>query len=271
VIPNPEGHRPLAPVRRRHASQIIAPALLLLLLAGAWEAFVRLWAVPSYILPPPSRILIELVTRRALLLDHALTTLQEVLLGFALGVGAGVLLAVVMATVPLLRRSVQPLLIISQTFPKEALAPLFIIWFGFGILSKVVITALICFFPVAIAMLRGLLTVDPGALDLFRLYGASRFKTLIWLRLPSSLPQLFSGLRISATLSVIGAVVGEFVGASKGLGLLIRIANTQLSTALIFASLVVLGLMGTSFYGLVVGTERFLTRWLPHLSLSRET
>jgi NitT/TauT family transport system permease protein len=219
-------------MRRLLSTRVVAPGVLILVALALWEAAVRLMAVPPYLLPTPSDIAHEITSKPQLLFEHGMTTFQEILLGFIAGTAAAVLLALSMSRWHLVRLALHPLLIASQTFPKEALAPLFIIWFGFGISSKVVVTAIICFFPICVTTLRGLDAVDPLALDLFRVYHAEPRQILFGLRLPTALPYLFAGLRIGATLSVIGAVVGEFVGASRGLGHLIRIANFQMSTAL---------------------------------------
>lgn len=245
--------------------RFLAPAVLILSALLCWEIVVREFDIKSYILPAPSKIFSATVSNIGLLIDHAKVTLAEILLGLGLGVSGGVALAVLMSVSGFARLALQPILVSSQTFPKEALAPLFIVWFGFGLSSKVVITALICFFPVCISMLKGLDSVEAISLDVFRVYHASPRLILYKLRLPASLPYFFSGLRVSATLSVIGAVVGEFVGASKGLGHLIRVANFQLSTELIFSALLMLGLIGSMLYLTVIMLERAMMRWFPHL------
>jgi NitT/TauT family transport system permease protein len=167
-----------------------------------------------------------------------------------------------MARSRLIERMLYPLVISSQTFPKEALAPIFVIWFGFGLLPKVIIAGLISFFPVVVNTTRGLLSVDPLILDLMRSLSANHRQIFTKVRLPNAIPYLFAALKMCITLSVIGAVVGEFVGASAGLGHLIRLANSELATDLMFAALIALGLMGTTLFLLVDGLEKTaLKRW----------
>ena len=236
--------------------------LFVLLALTLWEVLVRALSVPDFILPPPSQILGRLVASLGLLLGHALITLQEALLGFVLGASSGTACAILMARSRIIERMLYPLLIFSQTFPKEALAPLFLVWFGFGILPKVVIAALISFFPVVVNTTRGLLSVDPTILDLMRSLSASQRQIFTKVRLPNAVPYLFAALKVCITLSVIGAVVGEFVGASAGLGHLVRLANSELATDLMFAALLVLGTMGTALFLIVHTLEKTaLKRW----------
>lgn len=234
----------------------------ILLVAGIWELLVRVLGVADYILPAPSRVLVKLLAAHRTLAGHALVTLQEALWGFVLGAGAGTTCAVLMARSRVIERMLYPLVISSQTFPKEALAPVFVVWFGFGLLPKVIIAGLISFFPVVVNTTRGLLAVDPLILDLMRALSASQRQIFLKVRLPNAVPYLFAALKMCITLSVIGAVVGEFVGASAGLGHLIRLANSELATDLMFAALVVLGGMGTVLFLTVDGLEKaLLRRW----------
>jgi len=234
----------------------------ILLVVGIWELLVRTLGIADYILPAPSRVVVKLVAARRTLAGHALVTLQEALGGFVLGAGAGTTCAVLMARSRVIERMLYPLVISSQTFPKEALAPVFVVWFGFGLLPKVIIAGLISFFPVVVNTARGLLAVDPLILDLMRALSASQRQIFLKVRLPNAVPYLFAALKMCITLSVIGAVVGEFVGASAGLGHLIRLANSELATDLMFAALVVLGGMGTVLFLIVDGLEKaLLRRW----------
>ena len=236
--------------------------VFILVVLGVWEGLVRTLNVADYILPPPSRILGRLVEARQILLGHTLVTLQETIWGFVLGAGAGMTCAIAMARSRIVERMLYPLVISSQTFPKEALAPLFVVWFGVGMLPKVVIAGLISFFPVVVNTTRGLLSVDPLILDLMRALSAGQRQISLKVRLPNAVPYLFAALKMCITLSVIGAVVGEFVGASAGLGHLIRLANAELATDLMFAALTVLGCMGTALFLIVDGLEKtLLRRW----------
>ncbi len=237
-------------------------ACFLLVLLASWEVLVGLLEIADYILPPPSSILSRLYTSRYTLIEHAGVTLEEALLGFVLGAVGGTSCAILMARSQTAQRALYPLVISSQTFPKEALAPVFVVWFGFGILPKIIIAGLISFFPVVVNTTRGLLAVDPLILDLMRALSANQRQVFLKVRLPNAIPYLFAALKMCVTLSVIGAVVGEFVGASAGLGHLTQVANAEFETDLMFAALVVLGGMGTSLFLIVDGLEKlFLRRW----------
>ncbi|MFT5365079.1 MAG: NitT/TauT family transport system permease protein [Candidatus Latescibacterota bacterium] len=236
--------------------------VFMLILLGVWEILVHVFEIAPYILPPPSKIFIKLFTNYRLLLSHGSVTLVAVIGGFLLGATAGTTCAIAMARSRLIERMLYPLVISSQTFPKEALAPIFVIWFGFGLLPKVIIAGLISFFPVVVNTTRGLLSVDPLILDLMRSLSANQRQIFTKVRLPNAIPYLFAALKMCVTLSVIGAVVGEFVGASAGLGHLIRLANSELATDLMFAALIALGLMGTTLFLLVDLLEKTaLKRW----------
>ena len=243
---------------REYGPSILFVALVL----SVWEFLARAFQVPDYLLPLPSHIFSRLFVSWAMLLGHARVTLVEALGGFLLGGGAGALCAVAMARSRTVERMLYPLVISSQTFPKEALAPAFLLWFGYGLLPKVIIAGLISFFPVVINTTRGLLAVDPLILELMRSLSANQRQVFLKVRLPNAIPYLFAALKMCVTLSVIGAVVGEFVGASAGLGHLVRLANSELATDLMFAALVVLGAMGTGLFLIVDGLEKvLLKRW----------
>ncbi len=237
-------------------------ALFISVVLILWEVGHHLFSVADYVLPAPSDIFIRIGASGPLLFDHALVTLKEVVGGFMLGASVGVSVAALMASSRVIERMLYPLVVSSQTFPKEALAPLFVVWFGFGLAPKVVIAGLISFFPVVVNMTRGLLSVDPLALDLLRSLSASKRQIFLKLRFPNAVPYLFAALKMCVTLSVIGAVVGEFVGSSAGLGHLIRLANTEMATDLVFAALIALGIMGTLLFLIVEAAEKIcLKRW----------
>jgi ABC-type nitrate/sulfonate/bicarbonate transport system permease component len=237
------------------------PALALLALLAAWEAAVHVFALPHYILPAPSRIALTFITRRDVLLWHTGITLSEVLAGGGLGIAVGLLLGVVMFWSSLLEKAFYPLLITSQNVPVFAIAPLLVVWFGYGWFSKVVMAAIIVFFPVTIAMLDGLKRTDPDLVRLFRTMGARPAQIFWKLRLPAALPALFSGLKLSVIFSTIGAVIGEWVGAGAGLGYLMLSANAQLRVAEVFAAILCLTPIGLLLLGAVVLAERWLLPW----------
>jgi ABC-type nitrate/sulfonate/bicarbonate transport system permease component len=227
-----------------------------------WELAVRLFAVPDYLLPPPSGVAAELVARFALLARHASVTLGEVGVGLAAAVGGGAVLAVAMASMRFLHRALYPLLAFLQAVPKVTVAPLFVIWLGYGLGSKVLMVFLIAFFPIAVNLTTGLLLVDADLLRLMRSYRATGWQIFRTVRVPNAVPFLLAGLRIAVALAVVGAVVAEFVGADRGLGYLILLANAELRTPLLFACLVWLGAIGVGLFALVHWLERRLSPWV---------
>jgi NitT/TauT family transport system permease protein len=229
-----------------------------------WSAAVRFWALPPLVLPGPLQVAEALVAGIAdgSLMKHGLVTLTEILLGFLLGSLVGMGLGMLIAQSPLMRRIVEPYLIASQATPKLALAPLFVVWFGFGLTPKVMITALICFFPLLENTTAGLLAAPADELELFRSLGATRRQIFWKLRLPVAMPYLFAGLRVSMVLAVVGAVVAEYVGANAGLGARIIAAQGTMDTPGLFAAFVLLTLLGVGLYQAVVLAERIgLRRW----------
>ena len=234
-------------------------ALLLVLLA-AWELAARASGVSALVLPPPSAVgrSLWMGLSTGYLWPHILATGLELLLGLAAGCVIGFASGVLMAESPLLQGLLKPYVVVSQVIPKLALMPLFIVWFGFGMLPTVVITALICFFPLMENTVTALQQVDPQRLELFRMLGASRRQTLLRLKLPTGLPGILAGLRVAVVLALVGAVVGEFIGASKGLGALIIAAQGMMDTPLMFAVLVVIAALGLALYQATLSLERWL-------------
>ena len=228
-----------------------------------WEAAVRLFAIPTFVLPAPSRIAATLYARWPVIGAEALVTIGEILCGFAAGVAAGLAAALAMSRWRTLERTLGPVLVISQALPVFAIAPLLVVWFGFGLTSKVVMATLIIFFPVATNALEGLRRTDPGLIELARLYGATPRQTLWLIRGPAALPAVAAGLRIAAAAAPIGAIVGEWVGSSAGLGLLILHSNARSQNDMVFASLVVLAAMSVALWMAVDRFSRRLVRWAP--------
>jgi putative hydroxymethylpyrimidine transport system permease protein len=239
------------------------PLVILIGLLLAWQALVWLTAVPPYLLPGPVAVGGTLVRSAPLFLDHAGTTLAEILLGLAGGVVVGGASALLMTLLPTVQPWLLPVLILGQTIPVFALAPLLVLWLGYGIPSKVAMAVLIIYFPVAAALFDGLQRTEPGWLDLARTMGATRLRTLFRLRLPAALPAFGSGLRIATAVAPIGAVVGEWVGSSAGLGYLMLHANARLQIDLMFAALAVLMAMALALYFLVDRTLNRLMPWAP--------
>jgi NitT/TauT family transport system permease protein/putative hydroxymethylpyrimidine transport system permease protein len=227
----------------------------------AWQGVASLHSVDDLTLASPTETFDALRDDWSLLMDNAATTLVEVLLGLAISVVAGALFAVSMHLVRPLRDAAYPLLVGSQAIPIVVLAPLFVLAFGYGIGPKLAIVALICFFPITVNLLDGLRSAPPELLKLMRSMGASRLRTLRSVELPAALPSLFSGLKIAATVSVIGAVFGEWAGADKGLGRLVLLGNNQLETARVYAGIVILTLMAVGLFALTALAERLAIPW----------
>jgi ABC-type nitrate/sulfonate/bicarbonate transport system permease component len=238
------------------------PALALLAaLIGVWQAVASLPGVDNLTLASPVETWHSLKVDRALLISNMWVTLEEVLLGLAIAIGAGAGSAILMHLFRPLREAAYPLLVASQAIPIVVLAPLFVLAFDYGIGPKLAIVALICFFPITVNMLDGLRSVDLELLKLMRTLRASRLATLVKVELPASLPFFFSGLRIAATVSVIGAVFGEWAGADKGLGRLVLLGNNQLQTPRVYAGVVILTLMALALFVLVALSERLAVPW----------
>jgi NitT/TauT family transport system permease protein len=228
-----------------------------------WDLYVRLFGLSALVLPSPYQVWLSLVdnTLSGRLLDHMWVTLSEVLLGFLLGSVIGVALGTLTAQSPLMRTIIGPYILASQAMPKLALAPIIVIWLGFGIAPKVVITALICFFPLLENTIIGLTSTNPHQVELFQVLTASRWQTFIKLRVPNALPVIFAGLRVAITLAVVGAVVGEYVGANRGLGALVIAAQGSFDTPLMFAIFVYLTVVGIVLYKLMELLEHTAFSW----------
>jgi NitT/TauT family transport system permease protein len=231
-----------------------------LLLIGAWEVLCRSTRLSALVLPAPSAVLEALWAGiiTGYFWPHLLHTSTELFLGLALGSLLGFVGGTLMAESRFLQQFLMPYVVVSQVVPKLALAPLFIVWFGFGMTSTVVITSLICFFPLMENTLTSLQQVNPQKLELFKMLGASRLQTLLRLKIPASLPGIMAGFRVAAVLALVGAVVGEFIGSSKGLGALIIAAQSMMDTPLMFAVLVIITLLGWLVYQLALTLERML-------------
>ena len=244
--------------RRERLSSVLYPLIMLVALIGIWELATRLFAIPVFLLPPPSLILAAMHQHAALLLKDSAVTAVEIVLGFGLSIAVGVPLALGIFLWPPFARTVYPVLISSQAVPKVAVAPLFLVWFGFDLLPKVLIAFLVAFFPVVINTAMGLAAIEREKIYLAQSMGLGRLATFWKIQLPNALPSIFAGLKISITLAVVGAVVGEFVGGQAGLGHLLLIANGSMDTALLFAGIVALTLLGVLFFALVALVERLV-------------
>jgi NitT/TauT family transport system permease protein len=240
------------------SGKIVGPAFLFVVIVAVWEITVRVRGIPPLILPAPSLVWESLIahTRSGFLFLHLGVTLFEIVLGFLVGSLLGIGLGIGVALAPQFRAILHPYLIASQAMPKLALAPIFVMWFGFGILPKVLITALIAFFPLFENTVTGLNEVDGEALELFAALRANRWQTLRWLRLPHAVPFVVAGLRVAMILSIVGAVVAEYVGANRGLGALIISSQGMMDTPFMFAVFIVLIILGVGLYEAIGFLER---------------
>jgi NitT/TauT family transport system permease protein len=244
--------------RRERVAALLYPTGAIAVLLIVWEAATRLFAIPAFLLPAPSVILHAMEANAGILFKSSISTTLEILLGFVLSVAVGIPLALAIFLWTPFARAVYPLLVSSQAVPKVAIAPLFLVWFGFGLLPKVLIAFVIAFFPVVINTAMGLAAVEREKYYLAQSMGFGPFATFWKIQLPNALPSIFAGLKISITLAVVGAVVGEFVGGQGGLGYLLLIANGNMDTALLFAGIVVLTLLGVVFFILIGVVERLV-------------
>jgi NitT/TauT family transport system permease protein len=239
-------------------------AAALVVFMASWELAVRVLRVPEIVLPAPSNVLatLQAIVVSGAVFKHLGITLTEVLAGFVLGACTALLLGSLIAQFRVMDRILYPYIVAFQAVPKVALAPLLVIWFGFGLESKILMTAVIAFFPILVNTVAGLRTVDQDRIDLMSALNASRWQTFRYVRLPSALPFIFAGLDVGIVLSVIGAIVGEFVGANGGLGYLLLVYNSELRIAAVFAVLVILGALGITLHAIVQVVQRRVMFWV---------
>jgi len=243
--------------------KLYAPAAGLLVgLVALWQLIAAVAGIQSYVLPTPSSVLADAFgSDRSVLLTAASTTVIEILVGFGIAVSGGFVLSTLLVHSRIVNRAIYPLVIASQTIPTLAIAPVLIIWFGFGILPKVIVVTLFAFFPVVINTVAGMSSVDRDVIYLMRSLGSSRWQLFRWVRLPACLPNFFTGVKQAAVISVIGAVAGEWVGGQSGLGPLMIAANSGLETAVVFAAILYLSVMAITMFLIVSLVERFTIPW----------
>lgn len=243
-------------IKSRYFPFIFFISLLLL-----WEILSRSGAVPAFILPAPSKIIISLVTGFSSMQFHILITLYEAFAGFMIAIALSFLIAVLMDSLYGFKKTVYPLLIISQTLPIIILAPLFVIWFGYGYTPKLVIVILICFFPVTISLMQSLSSVDRELIDLLRSMGSSKYQIYKYVKLPASMTGFFSGLKIAATYSIMGATIGEWVGGKNGLGVYMIRAKQSFATDRVFAAILVITVLSILLLKLIEYIEAKTMPW----------
>lgn len=237
------------------------PIVFCIVLFAAWWGVTAGGLVAPYILPSPGDTWAAFANNPGYLAQHTWVTTSETVIGFAIAIIIGELVAVLMVYSSGLEKTLFPVILFAQVIPKIAIAPLFVVWLGFGAEPKILVAVLMAFFPIVIAGVQGLRSVDPEVLELTATMGANPLKTFLKVRLPASLPQLLGGLKVAATLAVTGAVVGEFVGANEGLGYVILQANGNLDTAMLFAALIIMSLLGIVLFGIIELAERLLIPW----------
>lgn len=228
-----------------------------------WHFVVVAFSVPRYLMPPPGVVAETFADNLGFLWDNTLSTAHVTLYGFALSVGIGVPLGVVLVESPILARTVYPIIVATQTFPKIAVAPLLLVWFGFGLKPKLVLVLLVAFFPIVVNTSVGLATARPESLLLARAVGLGYLGTLLKIRLPQALPSVFAGFKVAITLALVGAVVAEFLAGQTGLGRVIMVAMGLVNTPLLFSALAALILLGLVLYAMVVAVEHVALPWKP--------
>ena len=255
--------RPLAGWRRswQKIEDIALPAAVFIAIIVVWAFAVRYYEIPAYLLPPPEDVLPRIGSSWTILWSHSLITIQEILIGFGLSIVTAIPMGLLIALSPLAKRMLYPLLVFIQLVPKIAIAPLFVVWIGFGMASKVMLTLLLTFFPLLLASIAGFQILDQRLLYLTRSMGASFWQTFWYLRLPAAMPVIFGGLKTSATIAATAAIVAEFVGANKGLGFQLLQATGVMDTTMVFAILFMLTMIGLALNAIVEVAEYFMTPW----------
>ncbi|TFJ92730.1 ABC transporter permease [Lentibacillus salicampi] len=239
------------------------PVLVLVLLISIWELSSRIFQVPSWLLPAPSLIFRTGVEDWLNYQHHILSTIRLTMIGFLIGSTSGIVTAVMLHVIPALREALYSLLIISQNIPVIVLAPLLVVWFGFGILPKIIIIALVCFFPIAVSSLEGFRQTDRDLLHYMKMAGAGKQQVFWKLEWPSALPYVFSGLKISATYSVMGAVISEWLGADQGIGVYMTMASSSFRTDRVFVSILFVIVLSMLFFSFIMLAEKKMIRWKP--------
>jgi ABC-type nitrate/sulfonate/bicarbonate transport system permease component len=248
-------------IRLKRYWQFILPSLFMVLILFLWDGISKSGHIDKWILPAPLDIVKALFQSASLILFHASATIRETLMGMVIAIFFGILIASLLEQISILKKTLYPFLIVSQTIPIISVAPLLILWFGFGIKAKIFIVALVCFFPITINLLDGFRTVDAEQIKLLKTMGASSWQLFMKVKMPSSLPFLFAGLKIAATYSVMSAIIGEWLGAARGLGIYMTRASHSYMTANVFAAIVMIILMSFAFYLLIEAMERLFIPW----------
>jgi ABC-type nitrate/sulfonate/bicarbonate transport system permease component len=243
------------------ALAVVPPALIIVALFVAWELYVELSGISRVTLPAPSAMFEAAWRKRDVLAHNSVITLEETFAGLAVSITFGVVMALLVDSIPAVRRGVYPLLVGSQTLPVVVLAPLFVLWFGFGITPKIIVVTLYTFFPITVAFAAGLANADAEAEMLMRTFGASRWKTLRMLLIPQALPYFFTGLRIAVTYAIVGAVFAEWSGSTGGLGNYVLLMRNSFRTDMVLAAIFLISVLSLALFVLVGIIERVVVRW----------
>lgn len=239
------------------------PLAAVFLLLVIWQVATHLFELPKWVLPSPADIVREGIASLDTIRGHAVSTLRLTLLGFAIGTAVGLIVSFMLHAFKPLKAALYPLIILSQNIPMIALAPLLMIWFGFGLFPKIVVITLVCFFPIVVATLNGLLQTDAAMLNYMKMVGATKRQIFFKLELPYALPSLFAGLKISAAYSVMGAIIGEWLGTEKGLGMYMLLQKSAFRTDRVFVSIVLIVALSLVIFGIIAWLEKRLIRWKP--------
>ena len=235
--------------------------MVLLLLFILWEILVNLFHVPKWLLPSPSDIFQEATLNGTVLINHLMSTLELTLSGFFIGTTIGLITAIILYLLPYLKDALYPLIILSQNIPIIVLAPLLVIWFGFGMLPKIIVITLVCFFPVTVAALDGFKQTPSELRHYLAMAGANKWQLFSKLEFPYALPSIFSGIKISATYSVLGAVISEWLGAKEGIGVYMTLASSSFRTDRVFVAIFIIMILSLLLFALIQGLEKILVRW----------
>jgi NitT/TauT family transport system permease protein len=244
--------------------RIVHGAQSVLALVGvviAWQVSTACFDIPGWLLPSPVEVVLAAYQYRALLPLHIGATLFETVAGLLVALAIGLPLSILIVWAPVLRRTVYPVVLAAQSIPKVAIAPLFLIWIGYGMFSKVLVAASVAFFPIVVSTVTGLTLIDENLLEMFKVMRASKLQTFLRVRIPTAMPYFFSGTKIAVMLAVIGAIVGEYVGSDRGLGYLILASGARLNTAVVFLSITLLSIIGMALYWLTGVLQRALVPW----------
>jgi len=251
----------LVNIEMSNCNKYIAPVAFIALLIAIWQGMVSYSGIASWLLPAPWQVVVALKEMLPLLLYHSESTLLAATAGLVAAVILALAVAVLMDSSPWLKRGIYPLLVLSQTIPIISIAPLLLIWFGLGLLPKIIVVVLVCFFPVAVSIVEGMEATDPDMVNLLRVMGAGNWKIIKTVRLPAALPSFFSGLKIAGTYAVMGAVIGEWLGASSGLGVFMTRASHSYQLDRVFAAIFVISSVSWLFFLLIILISRLVMPW----------